>query len=297
MLNEDYLKERGRFFHSRKKIIYSGGVYHVIQRAPGREYLFLEDSDYKGFLFHLKNYARKFNLIIFCYALLENHFHLLLKITKPNLNQAMQSFLTKYAKIFNKKYERKGHVFSGNYVAPLVLSDSYLLASSLYIHLNPYKAGLTKDIFNYKWSSASFYTQYNKHKRGFIEDEFILKMLNDDINRAIDIYKRLLIESAKIKFKNIFEDQNIISKLKGKILSFLRRTEKKNINSSYILEELDIEEKIKDLNKRYLSKPYEKKARAYLIQQLYMRGYSYKEIAEKLNISRRSIFYYLKLLH
>jgi DNA-binding CsgD family transcriptional regulator len=156
---------------------------------------------------------------------------------------------------------------------------------------------LTKDIFNYKWSSASFYTQYNKHKRGFIEDEFILKMLNDDINRAIDIYKRLLIESAKIKFKNIFEDQNIISKLKGKILSFLRRTEKKNINSSYILEELDIEEKIKDLNKRYLSKPYEKKARAYLIQQLYMRGYSYKEIAEKLNISRRSIFYYLKLLH
>ena len=69
----------------RERIIYEGGVYHITQRAPGREVIFVEDSDYLYFLKLLKETNKKFNLTIFCFALLPNFSELVpsLDISNP----------------------------------------------------------------------------------------------------------------------------------------------------------------------------------------------------------------------
>ena len=69
-----------------------------------------------------------------------NHVHLLLSPTESNLYDAMRDVFARYAMMFNRKYERKGHLFGGPYRQAVCLDDSYLLAASLYIHLNPVKA-------------------------------------------------------------------------------------------------------------------------------------------------------------
>src|SRR3989338_5023125 len=131
-----------RFFRARNKLSYPGAVYHVTQRATGREYLFLEEADYLYMLHLIKEKSQKFEIDIFAFALMPNHIHLLFKLNKDNLSNAMKNIFEMYANYFNTKYERKGRLFAGSYRGALCLDDSYLLAASVYIHLNPCRAGI-----------------------------------------------------------------------------------------------------------------------------------------------------------
>ncbi len=72
------------FFNSRvlmstMKIIGEDGIHHVTQRAPGNELIFIEDNDYLRFVSLLKETVRKFQLELFCFAVLSNHLHLCLR--------------------------------------------------------------------------------------------------------------------------------------------------------------------------------------------------------------------------
>ena len=71
-----------------------------------------------------------------------NHVHFLLRQNEANLHEAMRDLFSRYARRHNKKYERKGHLFGGRYRQAVCLDESYFLAVSLYIHLNPVRAGL-----------------------------------------------------------------------------------------------------------------------------------------------------------
>ena len=164
-----------RVLMSTMKIIVEDGIYHVTQRAPGNELIFIEDNDYLRFVSLLKETVQKFQLELFCFALLPNHLHLLLKIKEKNLSEAMRYLFKRYAQWFNVKYERKGHVFCGAYRAALCCDDGHLLAASVYIHLNPLKARLTKDIFKYKWTSLNCYIQRLKNP-SFVKPELITEM-------------------------------------------------------------------------------------------------------------------------
>jgi len=174
---------------TREKIIVEEGVYHITQRAPGRELIFLEDNDFLSFLGILKKTSSKFSIDILCFALLPNHLHILLKIRNRNLGEAMKYLFQSYAQRFNKKYQRKGHVFCGVYRASLCRDDAYLLTASLYIHLNPYKAGLLKNPFRYKWYSLHPYV--NEIKDAFIKVDYILNIINDqDRENARQLYRK-----------------------------------------------------------------------------------------------------------
>lgn len=290
-----------KFFHHRLKIIYPGAIYHITQRAPGREITFVDEDDKRFFLFLLKEIARKYQIKIFCFSLLENHLHLLLKITQSNLSQAMHNLFTRYALNYNKKYERKGHVFCGVYRASLCQDEAYLLAASFYIHLNSYKLGLTKDIYKYRWSSLSLYIE-PKNPITFVNYKFILNLLDEDLNIAREKYKYLYTESASLKYKNIIHDPKAIHAFKDAFLNILKKQmdDKKFKYDKFLPEILvpyiKLEESIRNLirNKRKRSKEH-LKIKIYIIQQLKAQGYTYKEIADKLGISRVSLYKTLKL--
>jgi putative transposase len=99
-------KDTNRGFMLTRKILVEDGVYHVTQRAPGREIIFVEDKDYLRCLYLLKETAKEFNLDILCFALLPNHLHLLLKTKNKNLDKAMKYLFQRYAQWFNKTYYR-----------------------------------------------------------------------------------------------------------------------------------------------------------------------------------------------
>lgn len=280
-----------RIFRARNKISYPGAVCHITQRAAGIEPLFLEDGDYLYMLHLLKNSTKEFKFDLFSYALMPNHLHLLIRLSKDNLSEGMKHLYRRYAIYFNKKYERKGHVFGGAFRQALCFDDNYFLASSLYIHLNPVKAKLVHNPAEYRWSSCKLYVEPFKGKT-FIDYEFISKILHSDINKAQIIYKEMLSESMKIKTQEVWEAPKTLESFRIKIIKFLPTVTKikSNLKENF-LDEQKLEEKIIELKtKGRLRSPETLKARKFLIEQLQARGYSMEIIAEILNISRQTIY-------
>jgi hypothetical protein len=101
---------------------------------------------------------------------MENHYHLLLEIAKENLPQAMHLINGGYTTYFNRIHNRSGHLFQGRYRAILVEKDRYALALSRYIHLNPYRAGISKRPEKYPWSSYLGYLVPQKKPAWLVTD-------------------------------------------------------------------------------------------------------------------------------
>lgn len=282
-------KEVSKIFNPYKKVIYEGGIYHIIQRAPGKDVLFLEDKDYLYFLHLLKETKTKFSLDIFCFCLMPNHLHLLLRINKTNLSEAMKSLFTRYALYFNSKYQRKGHVFYGNYRASLCLDENYLISASVYIHLNPSKAGLVKSPLDYKWSSLKVYLQLPRDT--FLNYEEILSILDSRLEKASLVYSQILGIAEDLEFKNIIEDKKFLEKFAFKFISKVKKILNKKLNKENFKLEDEISKYFEFIeNRKRLKKPQYLQARKYLIEQLRSRGYTIKEIAEMLGISRQSVY-------
>lgn len=278
-----------RLFSSRKKLSYPGAIGHITQRASGKEPLFLEDCDYLYMLYLLKEITSEYKIDVFSFVLMPNHVHLLLRQNEDNLPKAMQSLFERYAKYFNLKYERKGHLFCGPYRMALCFDDSYLLAASLYIHLNPLKAGLCENPVDYRWSSIRLYRS-GIDKETFLNYKFILQILDEDISSARMKYKKFLENAGSIKIKNILEDFTRLEEFRLELLPIFSWACQENKNWD-IFDEKKLNKEVQLFkNKKRLKMPHEIKARKFLIEQLLARGYKKAEIAEKLNLSRQAIY-------
>lgn len=289
------MEKREEVFSYRNKIMRAGGIYHVTQRAPGKESLFIEDNDYLTMLALLKDWIREFNLDVFSFCLMPNHFHLLLRSNEPNLSEAMHSLDTAYAVRFNIKYERKGHVFCGVYRASMCLDDIHLIGSSVYIHLNPEKAELIKEAQDYRWSSVKVYI--NPEIKSFVKSDFILKIIHEDLKKASGLYKHMLKEYSPFDYDNIMENPNAGIKFSKTIYSnLLNILQGKMIKQDFITTELTIDKMIEEMKSRkHKTKPEDKKAVGYLVEQLKSRGFNITEIAKTLNMSRPTLYTLTKL--
>ena len=274
-----------------KKGIFQEGVYHITQRAPGREVLFLEENDYLRFLFLLKKVKEKYNLSIFCFSLLTNHLHILLKIKERNLDKAMKELFQSYAQYFNKKYQRKGHVFCGVYRASLCGNDSYLMVASLYIHLNAYKANISSTPFLYRWHSLDVYIK--PIKSSLINSKLVLSLVSCNLGDAKKIYRKLIEEAYDIEYKSVMEDKLAVKSFHSQIAAAFK--EKFRDAQSLLNPLFDLEKEIEVFAKKKRIDAIEgKKALKYLIQQMISRGFTIDGIAEKLRYNRSHIYYVLK---
>ena len=222
-----------------------------------------------------------------------NHLHIQIKLIQPNLSEAMKNLFESYAIFFNRKYERKGHVFCGSFRCALCFDDAYLLATSLYIHLNPVRARLIDDPVVYRWSSCGLYFT-TKERKTFINYQFILGTLDENIIQARKIYKELLEKGSAIKAGEVLENPRALELFKIKLIRFLPKRIVQKTSEVIYDEELD--NKIIQLkSKRRLRSPQELRARKFLIEQLRARGYTVIQIAKELSLTRQSIYSTLNL--
>jgi len=115
---------------------------------------------------------------VFCYVLMGNHYHLLIRTDRANLSKSMQWLGTTYTTHFNRRHATSGHLFQGRYKSILVENDSYLLQLSYYIHRNPLRAGFVKRLMDYKWSSYPAYA-YNLNHPEWLKTELILSQFDE----------------------------------------------------------------------------------------------------------------------
>ena len=135
-----------------------GYPHHIIQRGNNRQPIFATAADYQHLLALLEENAKKFEVDIHAYVLMTNHFHLLATPqTERGLPLLMQAVGRSYVRYFNDLQIRTGTLWEGRYRSTLIETDRYLLACMAYIDLNPVRAGIAADAFDYPWSSHGFY--------------------------------------------------------------------------------------------------------------------------------------------
>lgn len=163
-------------------------AYHIYNAANGIENLFREAKNYD---FFLDKYCQYIDPIAetYAYCLMPNHFHAVIctrgeedlkEAFRIKDDQDLQGFqnlggllaykiskqfsncFNSYTKAFNKRYGRKGSLFSPNIKRKEVQSDQYITQLILYIHNNPVKHGFVKDPWDWPYSSIHEFGEEEK---------------------------------------------------------------------------------------------------------------------------------------
>ncbi len=148
------------------------GIYHVMLRGIDKRDIFLTQNDYKRFLHYIELAKEKSETLLLAYCLMTNHVHMLLKEGKEEIGNFIKRIAVGYAQYHNSNHGRTGHLFQNRYLSETVDDDKYLLVVSRYIHQNPLKAGIVKNVEDYKWSS---YHEYLINNKDTITDKDILE--------------------------------------------------------------------------------------------------------------------------
>ena len=137
-------------------------IYHVVIKGINGQLLFEEHKDYLKYLEILKLHKFNCDFDLFAYCLMSNHVHLLIHTNDIPLEAIFRKINTAYANWFNMKYSRSGRLQDGRYYSEPINNLDYLLCALRYIHKNPLKAGLEKNVGSqYPWNSFHAYTKQN----------------------------------------------------------------------------------------------------------------------------------------
>ncbi len=183
-------------------------IYHIYNRAVGKDNLFTDEANYAFFLKQWKSYLPYLDVFAFC--LMPNHFHFLAKV-KPisdeltdhvraqrtvksqqflneeityatYLEDQFKRLFSSYALAFNKQQDRHGSLFQKRFKR-LSVKDEYKLHYLLaYIHHNPIHHHFCQDFRQWKYSSWMAYQNLKQPSQ--VNREEVLSWFDDDIEKA-----------------------------------------------------------------------------------------------------------------
>jgi REP-associated tyrosine transposase len=128
------------------------GVFHVTTRGVAEAPIYLDDEDRARFVRLLHNVMRRHSWICHAYCLMTTHYHLLLETKRADLSPGMRELNGLYARGFNDRYDRKGHVFGERYAAFVVDSVAHFAEARRYVLDDPVRAGLCSSAEQWPWS-------------------------------------------------------------------------------------------------------------------------------------------------
>lgn len=160
------------------------GYYHIVNRGVEQRVVYKEREDFEMFLEILCSACTLYRVTLHAYALMNNHYHLLLETKSENLSKYMKHVNASYAIYFNKKYKRSGHLWQGRFKSWYVTDEAYLYTLIRYIENNPIKAKIVNELGVYRYSSYRVFLEMEMALT-CIKESFIFKTFQDiDERRA-----------------------------------------------------------------------------------------------------------------
>jgi putative transposase len=184
------------------RIEYKDALYHVLSRGNEQKAIFYDDRDRALFLKTLGEMSERFEIDVFAYVLMDNHYHVLFKTHRANLSKSMQWLGVTYTRRFNLRHCRSGHLFQGRFKSLIVQNDEYLMRLSCYIHRNPLRARIIHRLVDYRWSSYKVYAYGDKAHEWLITKPILSQLTEKDKHKA---YREKVQRYAKEE-KKLWED-------------------------------------------------------------------------------------------
>ena len=138
------------------RIVPPGCVLHIVNRGNDKKIIFPEPLDYAAFLVLLREARERFDVELYAYCLMPNHFHLVVRAKDLDEISAYMHFVQReHACDLRKWYRSKGHghVFQRRYWSRVIDGDGYLMTVMKYVEANPYRAGLIDPTETWEWGS------------------------------------------------------------------------------------------------------------------------------------------------
>lgn len=170
-----------------------GTLHHVMGRGIEGTKIFRTDFDRKDFIGRVAELCREGYFIVYAWALMPNHFHLLIKTKTYPLSSGMRKLLTGYVINFNRRHKRMGHLFQNRYKSIVCEEDPYLLELTRYIHLNPLRKRLVpgmEELKKYPWTGHS--VLMGEINRDWQDRDTILSYFSVKTKKAIVFYEQFV---------------------------------------------------------------------------------------------------------
>jgi len=205
-----------------------GALHHIIGRGIERTRIFRIDLDREDFLSRLAEICTDGGLIIYAWSLMPNHYHLLVRTGQQPISTNMRKLLTGYVVNYNLRHKRHGHLFQNRYKSIICEDDPYLLELTRYIHLNPLRAGIVRDmraLSTYRWAGHS--ALMGRVKRDWQDIETVLGYFGRG-RKAVEKYEQYVQEGVSLGKRPQFVGGGLIRSLGGwsQVLSLRRKGDK-----------------------------------------------------------------------
>ena len=172
------------------------GIYHVMMRGINHQNIFEEQEDCYQFLTTLDLMAQSYepdgtpsgrNYILYAYCLMSNHIHLLIREREDTIGMAIKRIASSYVYYYNHKYSRDGHLFRERFKSEPVNDMAYFVTLLRYIHQNPLKAGMVKEVKDYEFSSWGEYVDKNGTLFSLCDTSTVLKRIPfNELNELVN---------------------------------------------------------------------------------------------------------------
>jgi REP element-mobilizing transposase RayT len=175
-----------------------GTLHHVIVRGIEKGRIVDDRWDRRNFVSRLGQVASDTETDVYAWALMTNHAHILLRSSQHGLSRFMRRFLTGYAITYNLRHKRHGHLFQNRYKSIVCDEDAYFRELVRYIHLNPLRAEVVKnmsELDKYHWSGHS--VLMGKLKHGWQDRDYVLSWFGQKEWEARRAYRKYVEEGVK----------------------------------------------------------------------------------------------------
>ena len=150
----------------RLRFEFSGACYHVTNRGNYRQPIFGTDGAARSFHGCLDEVCHSHVWLVHAFAIMGNHYHLVLETPEPNLSAGMQWLQSTWAQRFNRYRGVTGRPFQGRFKAKHLEPGHVVAQVAHYVHLNPLEAGIvtSERIHDYRWSSLAWFSRHDRPK-------------------------------------------------------------------------------------------------------------------------------------
>jgi putative transposase len=131
------------------------GFFHATGRAVFGAALFEDDLDRLDFLELLRSTAALFEWRCYAHCLMGTHYHLVLAVSRERLSDGMRRLNGTYARRFNRRHGRRGHLFEERFAAFVLRDESHLEAAVEYVLQNPVRARLCEQARDWQWAARA----------------------------------------------------------------------------------------------------------------------------------------------
>ncbi|QDV64247.1 transposase [Crateriforma conspicua] len=130
-----------------RRVDEAGGIYHALNRGNARQAIFRKEEDYQAFERTLADGLERYDVELFSYCLMPNHWHLVLRpLADGMMGRFMRWVTATHTLRHHAHYQRagEGHLYQSRFKSFPVQDDAHFLTVCRYVERNALRAGLVR---------------------------------------------------------------------------------------------------------------------------------------------------------